>query len=66
MTVSRDPRFLRALEENYRQVRVIPAPEKEQKEWIHPFVLNDVIVYEPIPLAGQADSPVPPADRKPH
>lgn len=64
-TVSRDLRFLRALEENYRQVRVIPAPQKEQKEWMHPFILNEVIVYEPISSAGEAASSVPPAGKPP-
>jgi len=32
MTVSRDPRFLRALEENFRQVRVILMPSEEYKQ----------------------------------
>lgn len=65
-TVSRDPRFLRALEENYRQVRVIPAPEKERGEWIHSFVLNDVTVYEPIPPGDPAARPVSPTGKPPH
>jgi len=67
MTVSRDPRFLRALEQNYRQVRVIPLPVEEFKRWIHPFVLNDVIVYEPIPpappTAASADASLKPLRR---
>lgn len=63
--VRRDALFLRALEENYRQVRVIPAPVQAQKVWIHPFVLNDVIVYEPIPPGDAAANSSPPAGKPP-